>query len=47
MLNMCLIKTKDKSKHFSKEQRQRLQKPCDETQLLLESVNHYKCECEY
>ena len=52
MLNMRWMKTKDKSKHLSKEQRRKLQKlnfcwTDDEIQLLLESVNHYQCECEY
>ena len=52
MLNMRWMKTKDKSKYLSKEQRRKLQKlnfcwTDDEIQLLLESVNRYQCECEY
>ena len=52
LLNMCLIKAKDKRKHLSKSTMSNVTKTefcwtTDEIQLLLESVNQYKCKCEY
>ena len=50
---MCLIKAKDKSK-YSSERSSTMSKATktefcwtDEIQLLLESVNQYRCKCEY
>ena len=50
---MCLIKAKDKRKHLSKRYstmsvsvKTEFCWTDDETQLLLESVNQYKCKCE-
>ena len=51
---MCLIKAKDKSK-YSLERSSTMSKATktvfcwtdDEIQLLLESVNQYRCKCEY
>ena len=51
---MCLIKAKDKTKHLSKRystmSKATKTEFCwtdDEIQLLLESVNQYRCKCEY
>ena len=51
---MCLIKAKDKRKHLSKRYstmpkvtKTEFSRTDAEIQLLLESVNQYKCKCEY
>ena len=51
---MCLIKAKDNSKHLSerpnlmsKATKTEFCRTDDEIQLLIESVNQYRCRCEY